>query len=138
MSGLADDTPLLELVQPAKIRWRIEHAYRELKHDLGLDHFEGRSWNGWHHHAILVTGAHAFLAKQRPAPKADAAASSSTRSSTSSRTERLDRHLHHLPPTSAQQDNTKIKKDLTESHWSSVPAGPWEVIPADLSRAAGS
>ncbi len=42
----------------AKIRWRIEHDYRELKHGLGLDHFEGRSWAGWHHHVTLVTAAH--------------------------------------------------------------------------------
>jgi len=34
----------------AKLRWRIEHDYRELKHGLGLDHFEGRSWRGWQHH----------------------------------------------------------------------------------------
>lgn len=51
LSGLPDDTPITELVRLAKIRWRIEHDYRELKHGLGLDHFEGRSWNRWHHHA---------------------------------------------------------------------------------------
>ncbi|MGW9029391.1 transposase [Streptomyces sp. NPDC055722] len=50
------------------------------------DHFEGRSWNGWHHHATLVTAAHAFLTEQRPAPKADTAGSPSTRSSTPFRT----------------------------------------------------
>jgi Transposase DDE domain len=43
-----DDTPLAELVRLAKIRWRIEHDYRELKTGLGLDHFEGRSFTGWH------------------------------------------------------------------------------------------
>lgn len=45
----------------AKIRWRIEHDYRELNHGLGLDHFEGRSWNGRHHRVTLVTAAHAGL-----------------------------------------------------------------------------
>jgi hypothetical protein len=70
-----------------KIRWRIEHDYRELKHGLGLDHFEGRSWNGWHHHATLVTATHVFHTEQRRAPKADARDSPSTRSLT------LD--LHH-------------------------------------------
>jgi hypothetical protein len=40
-------------VRLAKIRWRIEHDYRELKTGLGLDHFEGRSWTGWHHHITL-------------------------------------------------------------------------------------
>ncbi|WP_344379825.1 MULTISPECIES: IS701 family transposase, partial [Streptomyces violaceusniger group] len=86
LSDLPDDTPIADLVRLAKIRWRIEHDYRELKHGLGLDHFEGRSWPGWHHHATLVTAAHAFLTEQRLAPKADTPASPSTRSSTPSRT----------------------------------------------------
>jgi SRSO17 transposase len=48
------DTPITELVRLAKIRWRIEHDYRELKTGLGLDHFEGRSHAGWHRHATLA------------------------------------------------------------------------------------
>lgn len=51
LSDLPDDTPIADLVRLAKIRRRIEHDYRALKHDLGLDHFEGRSWTDWHHHA---------------------------------------------------------------------------------------
>ncbi|MGW7613687.1 IS701 family transposase [Streptomyces sp. NPDC054766] len=86
LSSLPAATPIAELVRLAKIRWRIEHDYRELKHGLGLDHFEGRSWTGWHHHVTLVTAAHAFLTEQRLAPKADTADSPSTRSSTPSRT----------------------------------------------------
>ncbi|SPF04396.1 FOG: Transposase [Streptomyces sp. MA5143a] len=86
LSDLPDDTPIARLVRLAKIRWRIEHDYRELKHGLGLDHFEGRSWTGWHHHATLVTAAHAFLTEQRLTPKADTPDSPSTRSSTPSRT----------------------------------------------------
>lgn len=86
LSSLSAATPIAELVRLAKIRWRIEHDYRELKHGLGLDHFEGRSWTGWHHHVTLVTAAHAFLTEQRLAPKADTADSPSTRSSTPSRT----------------------------------------------------
>jgi SRSO17 transposase len=86
LSDLLDDTPIPELVRLAKIRWRIEHDYRELKHGLRLDHFEGRSWPGWHHHVTLVTAAHAFLTEQRLAPKVDTADSASTRSSTPSRT----------------------------------------------------
>ena len=39
----------------------MEHSYRELKEELGLDHFEGRSWRGWNHHAVLVRMAYAFL-----------------------------------------------------------------------------
>ncbi|CAM5507440.1 IS701 family transposase [Streptomyces canarius] len=86
LSDLPEDTPIPDLVRLAKIRWRIEHDYRELKHGLGLDHFEGRSWPGWHHHVTLVTAAHAFLTEQRLAPKADTPDSPSTRSSTPSKT----------------------------------------------------
>ncbi|MBH1934196.1 IS701 family transposase [Streptomyces sp. AV19] len=70
LSSLPEHTPTAELVRLAKIRWRIEHDYREMKHGLGLDHFEGRSWAGWHHHVTLVTAAHAFLTQHRLHPKA--------------------------------------------------------------------
>ncbi|QOV44518.1 IS701 family transposase [Streptomyces chromofuscus] len=50
LSDLPADTPLTTLVRLAKLRWRIEHDYREMKQALGLAHFEGRTWNGWHHH----------------------------------------------------------------------------------------
>ncbi|MET8783970.1 IS701 family transposase [Streptomyces sp. NPDC049097] len=86
LSNLPADTPIADLVRLAKVRWRIEHDYRELKHGLGLDHFEGRSWPGWHHHITLVTAAHAFLTEQRLSPKVPGPASRSTRSSTPSRT----------------------------------------------------
>lgn len=52
---------LRRLVRMAHARWRIEMDYRELKEELGLDHFEGRQWLGWHHHVTLVTMAYAFL-----------------------------------------------------------------------------
>ncbi|WP_413812467.1 IS701 family transposase [Streptomyces sp. OE57] len=86
LTSLPTGTALRRLVRLAKIRWRIEHDDRELKHGLGLDHFEGRSFNGWHHHVTLVTAAHAFLTEQRLSPKADTPDSPSTRSSTPSRT----------------------------------------------------
>ncbi|MDQ0843159.1 IS701 family transposase [Streptomyces sp. V1I6] len=70
LTSLPADTPLRRLVRLAKMRWRIEHDYREMKHGLGLDHFEGRTWRGWHHHATLVTAAHAFLTLHRLDPKA--------------------------------------------------------------------
>lgn len=57
-------------VRWAEMRWRIEHEYRELKHGLGLDHFEGRTWRGWHHHVPRVTAALAFLTLRRLDPKA--------------------------------------------------------------------
>jgi hypothetical protein len=64
------DTPLPELVRLAKIRWRIERDYRELKTGLGLDHFEGRTFAGWHRHVTLVTAAQLFLTLLRHDPKA--------------------------------------------------------------------
>lgn len=60
-SNLPDQISLKRLVATAKSRWWIEHSYRELKDELGLDHFEGRSWRGWHHHVVLVLLAYAFL-----------------------------------------------------------------------------
>jgi SRSO17 transposase len=74
LASLPDDTPLQELVRLAKLRWRIEHDYRELKDGLGLDHFEGRSFGGWHHHVTLVSAAHAFVTLQRLDPKPAASA----------------------------------------------------------------
>jgi SRSO17 transposase len=70
LSNLPEETPLERLVALAKLRWRIEHDYRELKDALGLDHFEGRSFRGWHHHVTLVSLAHAFLTLERLNPKA--------------------------------------------------------------------
>lgn len=67
-------TPLKTLVRLAKIRWRIEHDYRELKTGLGLDHFEGRSFLGWHRHVTLTVLAQAFCTLLRLDPKADAPA----------------------------------------------------------------
>jgi SRSO17 transposase len=52
---------LRHLVRITKARWRIEQDYQQLKEELGLDHYEGRSWAGWHHHVTLVMLAHAFL-----------------------------------------------------------------------------
>jgi SRSO17 transposase len=74
LSSLPADTPPADLIRYGKIRWRIEHDYRELKTGLGLDHFEGRSFTGWHRHATLVTAAHLFITTLRLDPKADAPA----------------------------------------------------------------
>lgn len=61
LSNLPADTALSDLVRLAKLRWRVEHDYRELKQCLGLDHYEGRTFCGLHHHLTSVTIAHAFL-----------------------------------------------------------------------------
>jgi SRSO17 transposase len=70
LADLPATTPLPELVRLAKIRWRIEHDYRECKTGLGLDHFEGRTFTGWHRHVTLVTAAQLFLTGLRSDPKA--------------------------------------------------------------------
>jgi SRSO17 transposase len=64
-----DQPQLLELVSNAKARWRVEQDYRELKEELGLDHFEGRGWVGWHHHVALVTLAFVFLRLEQQGSK---------------------------------------------------------------------
>jgi SRSO17 transposase len=75
LSNLPQQTPLKQLVRLAKMRFRIEQDYRELKDALGLDHFEGRSYPGWNHHVTLVSVAHAFLTlERRRRPPARAAA----------------------------------------------------------------
>ncbi len=74
LSNLDEDTPLVDLVRLAKIRWRVEHDYRELKTGLGLDHFEGRTFTGWHRHVTLVCLAQAFCTLLRLDPKARAPA----------------------------------------------------------------
>ena len=65
LSNLPESATVEELVALAKLRWRIEQDYRELKDALGLDHFEGRSYNGWQHHVTLVSVAHGFLTTER-------------------------------------------------------------------------
>ena len=60
-SNLPAGASLRRLVATAKSRWWVEHSYREVKDELGLDHFEGRSWRGWNHHVVLVLLAYAFL-----------------------------------------------------------------------------
>src|SRR5262245_39754156 len=64
-SNLPGGTSLKQLVRTAKGRWWVEHSYKELKDELGLDHFEGRSWRGWEDHGTLVMLAYAFLVLQR-------------------------------------------------------------------------
>src|SRR4051794_22091619 len=57
--------PFDRLVDLAKLRWRIERDYQELKQELGLGHYEGRGWRGFHHHATLCIAAYAFLIAER-------------------------------------------------------------------------
>lgn len=65
ISTLAPGTKLKPLVKMAKQRWIIERDYQELKQELGLGHFEGRNWRGFHHHATLCIAAYGFLVAER-------------------------------------------------------------------------
>jgi SRSO17 transposase len=65
LSTLPATIAIADLGRLAKLRWRIERDYQELKDELGLDHFEGRGWRGFHHHGALCIAAYAFLAAER-------------------------------------------------------------------------
>ena len=65
LSTLARDITFERLVDLAKLRWRIERDYQELKHELGLGHYEGRGWRGFHHHATLCIAAYGFPISER-------------------------------------------------------------------------
>jgi SRSO17 transposase len=65
LSTLPAEVEAAQLVRLAKLRWRVERDYLELKDEFGLDHFEGRSWRGFHHHGSLCIAAYAFLAAER-------------------------------------------------------------------------
>jgi SRSO17 transposase len=77
LATLPPDMPFDRLVDLAKLRWRIERDYQELKQELGLGHYEGRGWRGFHHHATLCIAAYAFLIAERarlpPSAAGDAA-----------------------------------------------------------------
>jgi SRSO17 transposase len=65
LSSLPPDTALTELVDGAKLRWRIERDYQDLKQEIGLGHYEGRGWRGFHHRAALCMAAYGFLVCER-------------------------------------------------------------------------
>ena len=68
LSNLPADTKPERLARLARLRWKIELDYKQLKGELGLDHYEGRSWLGWYHHTALVTAVHGFLTLERQHP----------------------------------------------------------------------
>ena len=67
LSTLDPEVPFRRLVDLAKMRWRIERDYQELKQEIGLGHYEGRGWRGFHHHGTLCIAAYAFLIAERAA-----------------------------------------------------------------------
>jgi SRSO17 transposase len=68
LANLPADTPRERLARLARLRWMIELDYRQLKGELGLDHYEGRSYLGFHHHCAIVIAAHGFLTLERQNP----------------------------------------------------------------------
>ena len=86
LGSLAADTSLMALVTIAKQRWIIERDYEELKQELGLGHYEGRGWRGFHHHATLCIAAYGFLIAER------------SRFSPSARAGQLQLALPEVPP----------------------------------------
>jgi SRSO17 transposase len=67
LSTLPQDISFERLVELTKLRWRIERDYQELKQEVGLGHFEGRGWRGFHHHATLCIASYGFLLAERAA-----------------------------------------------------------------------
>ena len=65
LSTLPKSIPFRDLVDAAKLRWRVERDYQELKQEVGLNHFEGRGWPGFHHHATLCIATYGFLISER-------------------------------------------------------------------------
>jgi SRSO17 transposase len=65
LSTLPKNIPFRDLVDAVKLRWRIERDYQELKQEVGLGHFEGRGWRGFHHHATLCIATYGFLISER-------------------------------------------------------------------------
>ena len=68
ISNLPAEAEPEQLARLARLRWKIELDYKQLKGELGLDHYEGRSYLGWYHHTALVTAAHGFLTLERQNP----------------------------------------------------------------------
>jgi hypothetical protein len=111
LSTLPPDIPFDQLVDAIKLRWRIERDYQELKQEVGLGHYEGRGWRGFHHHATLCIAAYGFLIAERqtippsghPRPGRFQTSAVSrrprpTRSAPAARTPRPKLH-RHAPPT---------------------------------------
>ena len=67
LSTLPEDTAFERMIDITMMRWRIERDYQELKQEVGLGHFEGRSWRGFHHHATMCIAAYRFLVAERGA-----------------------------------------------------------------------
>jgi SRSO17 transposase len=101
---------LVQLVRWAKARWRVEQDYEQLKGELGLDHFEGRSWLGWHHHVTMSTMAYGFLVRERVRSRGGGKKNGARAHGAAGAgpdavpAEDLDRSLHRMRPTRLRCD----------------------------------
>jgi SRSO17 transposase len=98
LATLSADTKLTALVKLAKHRWIIERDYEELKQELGLGHYEGRGWRGFHHHATLCIAAYGFLIAER------------SRFSPSARAGGLDLRAPEIPPEFRPRGTTRARR----------------------------
>jgi len=109
LAALPRRTSLVQVVRMAKARWRVEQDYEQLKDELGLDHFEGRSWQGWHHHVTMTMVAYGFLLREQlrhraRVKKTGARPHDSTGpSGTAVPPENVDREVHRVRPTRPQR-----------------------------------
>jgi SRSO17 transposase len=94
-SNLPEEVSWRRLVRLAQLRWRVEQHYQQLKEELGLDHYEGRGWHGWHHHVTLVCLAYAFLLLERRRLKKNSSADIAGGATQSA--DGTDSHLRPLP-----------------------------------------
>jgi SRSO17 transposase len=115
LSSLPPDIGFARLVDLAKMRWRIERDYQELKQEIGLDHFEGRGWRGFHHHATLCIAAYGFLISER-----ETIPPSAPRSSRPFKKSALPKN--YRPRGSATQDRTS-HSELDHDHASTLGRG---------------
>ena len=113
LSSLPDDIGFSRLVDLAKLRWRIERDYQELKQEVGLGHFEGRGWRGFHHHASLCIAAYGFLiSEQETIPPSEPRSSCALPSTSPSRRLSIPRRRHSgLSATSELDSHSAAKID---------------------------
>ena len=103
-SNLPEGVSRRRLVRLAKLRWRIEQNYQQLKEEVGLDHYEGRGWQGWHHHVTLVCLAYAFLLLERRRLKKNSSADFARSAALSANgADAHVRRLSGLPPSGQQE-----------------------------------
>jgi SRSO17 transposase len=110
---------LVQLVRWAKARWRVEQNYAQLKDELGLDHFEGRRWLGWHHHVTMTTLAYGFLIREQLRHRAGGKKNGARPHSppgprgTPVPPENVDRILHRMRPARPRHDQRCLILDMT-------------------------